>query len=111
MVADRGLGEVEARGQLADADLAALMSPDQGDQPEPNRVGQGLEHLRQPRGRGLAHRLADQRDGAGLDNGLEPGCGDGVQGFPPRLPGHGAILTPVYPGWQAWAEGALTPFH
>src|SRR5258708_13939989 len=111
MVADRGLGEVEARSQLADADLAALMSPDQGDQPEPNRVGQGLEQLRQSRGRGLADRLAAQRYDAGVDNGLEPGCGGEVQGFPACLHGHGSILAPVYPGWQAWTRAALTPIN
>src|SRR5258708_3873111 len=62
-------------------------------------------------GAGLAHRLADQRYGAGLDNGLEPGCGDEVQGFPACLHGHGSILTPVYPGWQAWTRAALTPIN
>ena len=64
MVADGRLGEVEGRGQVADADLAALVRADQGHQPDPDRVAEGLEYLRQAGGGGLADGLADQRDRA-----------------------------------------------
>ena len=100
-MADRGLGEGERSGQLADAHLATLMCPDQGYQPEPHRVREGLEHLRQPGGGALADRLADQRRGACLDNDLELSCGGELQSGPPRLHRHVSILTAIYPGWQA----------
>jgi len=64
----------------ADAHLAALVRADQGYQPEPDRISEGLEHLRQPGGRGLADRLADQR-GAGLDHGLRLGRGGQLQAW------------------------------
>ena len=66
MVADGRLGEVERGGQVADADLAALVRADQGHQPQPHRVAERPEHLRQPGGRGLPDWLADQRDAAFL---------------------------------------------
>jgi hypothetical protein len=53
VVADGRLGEVECRGQLADAYLAAVMRADQGYQPEPDRVAVGLEDLREPGGPAL----------------------------------------------------------
>src|ERR1700733_11874954 len=40
---DRGLGQLERGIQVADAGLAALVRGDQGQQPQPHRVGQGLE--------------------------------------------------------------------
>ena len=71
-----GLGQVERRGQVADAGLAALMRADQGHQPQPDRISQGLEHLRQPGRRALADRLTDQRRGARLDDDPQLGGGD-----------------------------------
>jgi phytoene dehydrogenase-like protein len=62
VVADGGLGQVERGSQVAHADLTALMGADEGQQPQADRVTKGLEHLRQPRRRGLTDRLADQRD-------------------------------------------------
>src|SRR5260370_1097412 len=52
VVADGGLGEVERGGQVADAHLAALMGADQGEQPQPDRVAERLEHLREACGGG-----------------------------------------------------------
>ncbi len=64
MVADGGLGELERGGEVADADLAALVRADQGHQPEPDRIAEGLEHLGPLCGHGLAQRFAGQRRAA-----------------------------------------------
>jgi hypothetical protein len=98
--ADRRLGEAQRRGQLAHAHLAALVRADQGHQPEPDRVRQGLEHLRQPGSRALADRLTDQRRGAGFGNGLQLGCGNELQRPLVSLHRHDFIWTVIYPGWQ-----------
>ncbi len=82
-----GWVRLERFGQLADAHLAALMGPDQGYQPQPHRVAERLEHLRQPRGRGLADRLADQRYGARLGTGPGP-VRDEIEGPPACLYRH-----------------------
>ena len=66
VMADGRLGQLERRAQIADADLAALMGPDQGNQPQADRVPEGPEYLRQPGGSGLADRLTDQGRGAPL---------------------------------------------
>jgi hypothetical protein len=48
VVADGGLGQVERAGEVAHADLTPGPGADQGHQPEPDRVAERLEHLRQP---------------------------------------------------------------
>src|SRR5690348_2909504 len=100
-MADRRLGQVERRGQVADADLAALGRADQGYPPDPDRVAERLEHLRQPRRGGLADGLADQRDRARLHAGSRLGRGEELQRGLASLHRHASILTVIYPGWQA----------
>ncbi len=74
-MADRRLGQVEGRGQVADADLAALVRADQGYEPDPDRVAEGLKDLRQADGDGLADGLTDQRDRARLQAGPAAAAG------------------------------------
>jgi len=66
VVANRGLGQVERGGQVTDADLAALVRPDQRDQPEPDRIAERLEYLRQLCRAGLAQRLSGEREADAL---------------------------------------------
>src|ERR1022692_697376 len=100
-MANRRLSQVERRGQLAHAHLAALMRPDQGNQPEPDRVAQGLEHLRQRGGRPFADRLPDQGSGAWLDDYPQLSTGHGLQSGMASVHRHTSILTVIYPAWQA----------
>ena len=63
---DRRLGQPERLGQLADAGLTALVRGDHRDQPQPGRVGQGLEQRGQAVGLGRGQRLLQQRRGPAL---------------------------------------------
>ena len=54
-------GQAERFGQLADAGLAAVMRGDHGDQPQPGRVGQGLEQPGKVGGLTGGDRFAQQR--------------------------------------------------
>ena len=47
MVGDGRLGEAERFGELADTGFAVVMGSDQRYQPEPGRVGEGLEDVRE----------------------------------------------------------------
>src|SRR4051812_18386442 len=60
VVAQRRLGHVEVLGEVAEARFAAGGVPDQGHEPDPDRVGQGLEQLRGRLGLGV------RDDGGGL---------------------------------------------
>ena len=64
MVGDGRLGQAERSGQVADAGLAAVAGGDQGDQPQPGRVGQGLEQPGEAGGLAGGDRLAQQRRAA-----------------------------------------------
>ena len=65
VVADRRLGEVEGVVEVADAGLLVGVRRDQGEQPQPHRVGQRLEQRRDPLGLVGAERLLGQRGAAG----------------------------------------------
>ena len=69
MVRDGGLSQAHGLGKLADAGFAAFMRGDHRDQPEPGRVGQGLEEPGQICGLGGADRLAQQRGAADFGGG------------------------------------------
>ena len=71
VVADRRLRQVERVLQVADAGLAVGVRGDQGQQPQPDRVGERLEQRRDPLGLVGVERLAGQRRAArdGLDGG------------------------------------------
>jgi hypothetical protein len=72
---------------------------DQGHQPQPHRVAERAEHLRQPRGRGFPDWLTDERNAALSSGGTcVVGRDDGQLA---SLNRHGSILTPVDAAWQA----------
>jgi len=58
VVGDGRPGQVERVGQVADAGFAVGVGGDQGQQSQPDRVGDGLEHPRQ------LHRLSLGQRGA-----------------------------------------------
>jgi DNA-binding MarR family transcriptional regulator len=62
VVGDRGAGEFELRGEIADADLAVRSGSDHGHQLEPDRVAEGLERRGEQGGRlGGDALLGDRR--------------------------------------------------
>ena len=101
VVADGGLGQGERGGEVADAGLAALVRPDQGHQPQPDRVAERAEYLSEPCGCGIPDRFADQRDAAFLGVSWWAVAADDRQQGLASVYRHGSILTPVDAGWQA----------
>ena len=82
MVGDGRLGQAERFGQLADARLAAFVRGDHGDQPQPGRVGQGLEQPGEVGGLAGGDRFAQQGRAAHISQRegrpvLDVGSGDG----------------------------------
>ncbi len=55
---DRRLGQPQRLGEVTDASLAAFMRGDHGHQPQPGRIGQRLELVRQVAGLAGDERLA-----------------------------------------------------
>src|SRR5262249_3236177 len=98
MMADGGLGKVERGGQVADAYLAALVGTDQRQQPQPDRVTECLEHLRQSCRRGIADRLTHQRYRALRGIGRWSGYPGELQCAPAWLYRHSPILTAIHSG-------------
>ena len=96
MVGDGGLGQSEGCGEVADAGLAAFPGGgDHGDQPQPGRVGQGLQqpgHVTRLAG---GDRLAQQRRAAHVGRGGVGGLD--IQGrWRAHLTSMYQVLTPVY---------------
>jgi hypothetical protein len=60
VVGDRGRGEVERVGQVADADLAAGVGGDEREQPQPHRIAEGFEGRGEPLGLIGVERLGHQ---------------------------------------------------
>ncbi len=58
---DCRLGEAERRGEVTDGRLALRSGLNQTEQSQPSRVGNGLQHSREPFGIGTLDRLAGKR--------------------------------------------------
>jgi hypothetical protein len=59
VVGDSGLGQADRLDEVANAGLLIIVSGDQGDQPEPGRVGDGFERGGEGVGLSWGHDLAD----------------------------------------------------